>query len=195
MKDHIYYKMPKLDNTEDNTYSYTFDNKQFIVINSTGEQVIIFLPEDLYPDETQLKDSSICIVNGSKRKQVQYLYHYHMQQLIFFLLVLSKIKFDLYIYYMGEIGYLETRIWYQNSLEYLTRTSKTYGGATMTLNNILKVAKPIIVPVAAAVGTIAVNHMCGHPIEKGADAVMDAGKKGIEAVKGFCTKNAAEEAK
>ncbi len=54
MQDHIFYKLPKTDNNNNSEYQYTFDNKQYIVINSTGNQVIVFLPEELYPDETQL---------------------------------------------------------------------------------------------------------------------------------------------
>lgn len=58
MTDHIYYKMPKDHEYNSNSnssssdgYPYTFDGRSFIAIKSTGSQVIIFLPEELYPDQ------------------------------------------------------------------------------------------------------------------------------------------------
>lgn len=54
MNNNIYYKMPKVEEEQkeyDSGYPYTFDGKQYIVIQSIGKQTVIFVPEELYPDE------------------------------------------------------------------------------------------------------------------------------------------------
>lgn len=58
-RDTIFYKVNKDDNRYNNAvsdssnsgYPYTFDCRSFIVINSTGYQTVVFLPEELYPDK------------------------------------------------------------------------------------------------------------------------------------------------
>lgn len=56
MKDTIFYKLPNECNNNTNSsvnsgYPYNFDGRSFIVINNTGIQTVVFLPENLYPDE------------------------------------------------------------------------------------------------------------------------------------------------
>ena len=67
-RDILFYKRPKNEeerykqlNHEVDSYSntvnnddlqYTFDSREYIVVNHTGSQTVIFLPEELYPDET-----------------------------------------------------------------------------------------------------------------------------------------------
>ena len=65
--DILFYKRPKdekryqrLNNEMDSSNNivnnddlqYTFDSREYIVVNHTGSQTVIFLPEELYPDET-----------------------------------------------------------------------------------------------------------------------------------------------
>lgn len=64
MRDTIFYR--RLDNNErlerydnadtlysdNNDFHYNYDSRNIIIVNNTGVQTVVFLPEELYPNET-----------------------------------------------------------------------------------------------------------------------------------------------
>ncbi len=62
MRDTLFYKVPqnerlqRFDNAnsvccDNSDFHYNYDSGNIIIINNTGIQTVVFLPEELYPDE------------------------------------------------------------------------------------------------------------------------------------------------